>query len=390
MNDAPTRLLLAAIFCTLAWFCAAAPVHADDIVQPVVVRRQGDDGVHTYRIPGLATTPRGTLIAVFDVRHQSAADLPGDIDVGMVRSTDGGGSWSKLATILDFDRTEPDSRGNGVGDPAVLVDRKSGEIFVVALWSHGNRAWHGSGPGLSPDETGQLVMTRSKDDGLTWSPPVNLTGRIRGRDPKWQLFFNGPGRGVQLNDGTLVFAAQFRDADGTPHSCFIFSSDNGDHWTVSPPAIPANPPTSESQLAQVADGSLLLSMRDESRSGQRLWASFNWNDELASGKWSDPWRTVPDPTCMASLVAHRDGPLVYSHVNSPRERIGLAIRTSSDGGKSWSAGRVLDKRPCAYSCLSMLDNGSVGVLYECGDKHPYETLTFARFPLSWLAGNGEK
>lgn len=114
-----------------------------------VLRRQGDDKVHTYRIPGLATAPSGTLIAVFDIRHKNEGDLPGDIDIGMMRSTDNGKTWSKMQFILDFDNAEQDSRGNGVGDPAVLVDRRTGHILVAGLWSKGNRAWNGSGPGLS-------------------------------------------------------------------------------------------------------------------------------------------------------------------------------------------------------------------------------------------------
>jgi sialidase-1 len=288
--------------------------------------------------------------------------------------------------ILDFDEAEKESRGNGVGDPAVLVDRETGHILVAGLWSKGDHAWNGSGPGLSPDETGQFVLTRSTDDSKTWSKPINITQKINGRDPKWRLCFNGPGNGIQLRDGPLVFAAQFRDAAGVPHSCFIFSSDGGDTWTISPPAIPKMPPTSESQIAELADGSLLLSMRDESRSGKRAWAKFTWKDDLSKGTWGEPWFTVPDPTCMASLVSHPKGPLLFSNPNSATQRVALTIRTSTDDGKTWSDGRMLDSRPCAYSCLTVLKDGSIGVLYECGDKSTIETLSFARFPLGWVAG----
>lgn len=354
-----------------------------DALFQTVLRRQGEDGINTYRIPGLTTTPKGTLIAVFDLRHQNAGDLPGDIDIGAMRSTDEGRTWSRMQTVLDFDAADPGSQGNGVGDPAVLVDRKTGDILVAGLWSHGNHGWGGSGPGLTPDETGQLVLTRSKDDGLTWSKPINITQKIAGRDPKWRLFFQGPGRGITLQDGTLVFAAQFRAADGVPHSCFIYSADGGHNWAVSSPAIPAQPPTSESQIAQLKDGSLLLSMRDESHSGLRAWARYTWKGRLAHGTWSAPWSAVPDPTCMASLIRHPQGLLLFSNPNSPRERKALTIRTSADDGKTWSAGRLLDPRPCAYSCLTVLKDGRIGILYECGDHSSNETLTFAQFPLSW-------
>lgn len=351
-----------------------------------VLRRQGDDNVHTSRIPGLVTTNNGTLVAVFDVRHKSARDLPGDIDVGVMRSTDNGTTWGQMNIVLDFDAGEPDSIGNGVGDPAVLVDRKTGCVIVVALWSKGDRAWTGSRPGLAPEETGQLVLTRSTDDGISWSRTVNITEKIAGRDPTWRLCFNGPGNGIQLRDGTLVFAAQFRDGQGVPHSCFIFSSDGGDTWEISKPAIATQPPTSEAQIAELDDGSLLINMRDESRSRKRALVRYDWNDNLANGHWSEPWFVLPDPTCMASMISHPEKLLLFSNPNSERERRSLTIRTSVDGGQTWSSGRLLDPRPSAYSSMTVLQDGSVGVLYECGISNPYETLTFARFSLDWVHG----
>ena len=345
-----------------------------------VLRKPGDDDSKAYRIPGLATTPTGTLLAVFDIRYGGGADLPADIDVGLMRSTDEGATWSPMQRILDFDKAEPNSRGNGVGDQTILVDRQTGTAWVAALWSRGNRGWNGSGPGLTPDETGQFVLTKSTDDGVTWSPPINITKQIK--DPRWRLCFEGPGAGIQTTDGTLIFPAQFRDADGTAHSCFIFSRDHGDSWTISPAAIPGNQPTSEAQIAELDDGSLLLTMRDESRSGTRAWAQWTWNqagDAKPQGKWSEPWFTVPDPTCMASLIRHPHGELLFSNPNSATQRIALTIRESRDGGRSWSDGQLLDPRGCMYSCLTVLKDGRVGILYEVAG-----TLTFARFPLEWV------
>lgn len=351
-----------------------------------ILRKQGDDGVHTFRIPGLAVTPAGTLLAVFDLRHQSPADLPQDIDVGILRSLDHGDTWSPVKRILDFDKNEPGSLGNGVGDPAILVDSQTKTIFVAALWSKGNRAWKGSGPGLSPEETGQLVLTKSTDDGLSWSPPVNITSEIRGRDPKWRLFFCGPGNGIQLRNGTLVFAAQFREPAGPPHSCLLFSGDHGRTWTVSPPAIPEHPATSEAQVAELPDGSLLITMRDESRSGLRCWARWTWNhsinDDLSAGHWSEPWHVLPDPVCMASLITLSDGTLCFSNPNSSTERIGLTIRTSADGGRSWTDGRLVEKGDSMYSSLTLLQDGRIAVLYESEGS-----LKFSRFSPAWLNEN---
>lgn len=387
-----SRLLPAAVcllFACVVSGAAESPsdTTADPQVMRTILRQRGDDGVHTSRIPGLATTPAGTVVAVFDLRHQSAADLPQDIDVGMMRSTDDGETWSAATPILDFDRHEPDTLGNGVGDPAILVDARTNTLFVAAIWSKGDRGWKGSGPGVTPDETGQVVLTRSSDDGRTWSPPINITADIRGRDPKWRLFFCGPGNGIQLKDGTLVFAAQFREPAGPPHACLLYSTDHGDSWTVSPPAIPTEPPTSEAQVAELDDGSLLLTMRDESRSGQRAWARWTWNappstqppSTRTAGRWSEPWRAVADPTCMASLIRHPSGVLLFANPNHPSERVALTVRTSADEGRTWSDGRLLDPRDSMYSSMTVLNDGRIAILYETAG-----TLTFARFPLEWV------
>ena len=87
---------------------------------------------------------------------------------------------------------------------------------------------------------------------------------------------------------------------------------------------------------------------------------------------------------MASLVRDPAGELFYSHANSAKERVAMTIRASADGGKTWSDGNLLDARPSAYSCLTILKDGRIGVLYECGDKTPYETLTFARVSRDWV------
>ena len=82
-------------------------------------------------------------------------------------------------------------------------------------WIH---QWHakGSQPGLEVKETSQFLITKSTDEGRTWSEPINITRNTK--RPEWWLYAPAPGHGITLKDGTLVFPTQGRDKDGMPFS----------------------------------------------------------------------------------------------------------------------------------------------------------------------------
>src|SRR5690606_29910375 len=42
----------------------------------IAIRKAWEDSVDTYRIPGITTTDKGTLISVYDIRYKHSGDLP--------------------------------------------------------------------------------------------------------------------------------------------------------------------------------------------------------------------------------------------------------------------------------------------------------------------------
>ena len=238
------------------------------------LRTNGQDGINTHRIPGIVCDSQGVLHAVFDIRYDSNADLPANIDVGYMRSMDGGVTWSAMKPIIDFDSTASGSSGNGVGDPCILHDPVTDTLWVAALWSFGNHAYNGSGAGTDPSVSGQYVLTKSTDGGTTWSAPINITAAVKD-DVNWHLVFQGPGHGIALRNGTLVFPSQYRDAAGTVRSCSVFSSDHGATWDFGSAVNTSSPQTNENTVCELDDGRLLFSMRTPSGSnGQRAWARY--------------------------------------------------------------------------------------------------------------------
>lgn len=343
------------------------------------VRLPGDDGSKSYRIPGMALSKAGTLIAVYDIRYNHAGDLPADIDVGVSRSTDGGQSWGKMIVAMDMGN-DPKFGYDGVGDPAVLVDPSNGRIWISALWSHGNRGWNGSEPGMKPEETGQFMLAYSDDDGKTWSKPINITDQVK--NPEWRLFFNGPGAGIAMKDGTLAFAAQFRAADGKPWSTMVSSKDHGKTWEV---GTGVKSDTTEAQIAQLADGSIMINCRDN-RGGSRTIAVTNDLGKTWTLHPTDR-KALREPVCMASLRATDDpkhGELLwFSNPDTTGGRRSMTIKLSTDQGMTWPEKDAVlyDSRNCmGYSCLAPVDAHHVGVLYE-----GQSTMYFLRFPVNeWL------
>lgn len=339
------------------------------------VRLPGDDKSKSYRIPGLAQTNAGTLVAVYDIRYRHAGDLPADIDVGVSRSTDGGQSWEPMIVAMDMGN-DPKHGFDGVGDPTILVDPKNGWIWIAALWSHGKRGWNGSGPGMTPEETGQFMLAYSDDDGKSWSKPINITSQTK--DPEWRLFFNGPGAGIVLEDGTLVFPAQYRAADGKPWSTLIASKDQGKTWQT---GTGVKSDTTEAQVIQLADGSIMINCRDN-RGGSRTVAVTKDLGETWELHPSDR-SALREPVCMASLLRwnHPDhGDLIFfSNPDTSRGRHNMTLKLSRDQALTWpeSDARLYDSRACfGYSCLSIAGPDHIGVLYE-----GKSSMLYLRFPL---------
>lgn len=342
----------------------------------VGVRHAGDDGSAAFRIPGLVTSNKGTLLGVYDVRYNSSVDLQEHVDIGLSRSTDGGQTWEKMRIPMAFGEYDGlPSAQNGVGDPSILVDTKTNTIWIVAAWTHGmgnQRAWWSSHQGMDLNNTAQLVMVKSTDDGKTWSEPINITEQVK--LPEWYFLLQGPGRGITMSDGTLVFPIQFIDKTRIPNAGIMYSKDGGKTWKIH---NHARTNTTEAQVAEVESGVLMLNMRDN-RGGSR--AVYTTTDLGKTWKEHESSRTaLREPVCMASLISVKAEDnvlgkdiLIFSNPNSTSQRKDITIKISFDGGYTWSEAHQLlldEGYNWGYSCLTMVDKETIGILYESSVAH---------------------
>jgi sialidase-1 len=354
---------------------AARPAGAEPVGQQALFT-SGEGGYHTYRIPALVTTTKATLLALCEGRKKGRGDS-GAIDLLLRRSTDGGKTWGKAQVVWDDGE-------NTCGNPCPVVDAKTGTVWLLMTHNLGGdieaRILDSTSKG-----TRTVWVTRSDDDGVTWTRPVEITKDVKKAD--WTWYATGPGVGIQTKVGRLVVPCD-NYVKGTKErqAHVILSDDGGKSWKL---GGVVGPDCNESQAVELADGSLLLNMRSYRGNNRRLVAHSKDGGETFSKPEED--RALVEPVCQASVLRlpGRDGGVLFSNpASTKRER--LTVRLSTDECKTWAHAKVLHEGPAAYSCLAVLPDGTIACLYERGDKGASETITLARFSRGWLTGAAKK
>ncbi len=347
--------------------CGAQFAHSAPPFEEQVLWTAGADGYHTYRIPSLLVTAKGSVLAFCEGRKTGGGDH-GDLDLIMKRSTDGGRNWSAHQIVHE----EGGDAKVTIGNPCPVVDASTGTIWLP--FTRDNKA---------------VFITSSTDDGLTWSTPRDLSASVV--PANWVWVATGPGIGIQLMHGThkgrLVIPSDQRVnmPDGKQHwsSHMIYSDDAGKTWQNSAPIETGG---NECQVIERADGTLLVDTR--------MQGDFQgWRGIATSSDGGATWsmitqeKQLPCPKCQGSLLRLHDGRLLFSNPDPgpavdgkpSGKRIDLTLRVSSDEGKTWILSRVLHPGPYAYSSLAELPDGTILCLYEGGKKKANETLRLARF-----------
>jgi len=331
----------------------------------------GQDGYHTYRIPSIIVTHKGTLLAFCEGRMSGAADKS-PTDMVLKRSLDNGKTWMPMQMVI---RGVPDA----VMDPCPVIDRTTGRIYL--MYDRYPRGFKMSAAGWGMDSASAWV-THTDDDGQTWSEPINITKSTKKRE--WTQIAHGPGRGIQTQTGRLVIPCNCYDIEGQQWAFAIYSDDHGDTWQL---GGEIGPRMSESQVVELADGCLVLNMRSYRERGCRAMAI----SRDGGITWTDPV-DVPDliePVCQASVLLHDTeagrgtGLSLFSNPAS-RDRTRMTIKLSYDEGRTWPVAGLIYAGPSAYSCLAVLSDGTLACLYERGESNPYEKIALAQFNIEWL------
>lgn len=353
--------------------------HCQDISaqkNPDYLFRSGTDGYNTFRIPAIIATRKGTLLAFAEGRKNSSSDT-GDIDMVMKRSEDNGKTWSKLEVLRD-------DGINVCGNPAPVIDKKTGNIYLLSTWNLGSDHEADIISGKSSDTRRVFVMV-SEDDGRNWSQAKEITSSVKCKN--WTWYATGPCHGIQVMKGKyrgrMIIPCDHMEAETEKYfSHIIFSDDHGRTWQMG--GTTTQDQVNECTVAEISGGRLLLNMRNYDRTNKSRMITLS-NDGGVS--WNDicPDPVLVEPICQASLLTYalrgkKPGILLFSNPANEENRINMTLRVSYNDGKSWPVSKVLHAGPSAYSDLVSLRSGDIGILYEAGEESPYEGIVFEVVP----------
>jgi sialidase-1 len=320
---------------------------------------------HLYRIPALAVSKNGTLLAFAEARRDSAADH-GNIDTVVRRSEDGGKTWGpEIVVAGDGDNT--------MGNPCPVVDRDTGRVWLHLCWNGHQPPPGGFKPGYGEDSR-RVFVTYSDDDGRTWARAKEITASVKLEH--WSWYATGPGHGIQLergkHKGRLIIPSNHKsEPEGGPrtyHSHIVYSDDHGETWKIG--AVTAEG-YNESTAVELENGDVMLNSRlhgpgthDKKYRG----VSISGNGGETFARWGYN-RDLIDPHCQGSLRRIRwaedgnPGVIAFSNPAWPW-RTHVMVRYSYDDGITWPAGRMIYPWTSAYSDTAVLPDGRVAVLFE--------------------------
>lgn len=327
------------------------------------------EGVACYRIPALVTAVNGAVVAVIDERVPSCSDLNKNKDINIVirRSEDNGDTWSEMDTVVDY------GYGKAASDPSMIVDWETGAIFLFY-----NYMDHDAAP-----EVYCLHVVKSSDNGKTWSVPEDITSQITKAEWHKDFKFVTSGRGIQTRSGMLLHTLV-----NIQNGLHLFGSkDHGKTWFfLDAPITPGD----ESKVVELANGRWMVNSRVRGAGSRYTHIS---SDEGVT------WTTAPepalmDPACNAEIIRYSSteagcdkNRLLFSNAKSKNRRRNMTVRISYDEGETWSEGKTIYAGDSAYSSMTVLQNGDIGLLFE---KDDHTENVFVRFTLEWLTDGKDK
>lgn len=360
----------------------------------------------------------GTIYCLVDMFPESYALM----NYGLLKAGSGYKEvdGKKYMILYDADKNEYTLRENGVvytpegevsdykvtdfgkGTLVKTVEGEEQSAGSIFLYSGANKGE------LSVLCTSYLWLFKSTDNGLTWSDPVDITGMVK---EDWMVFCGtGPGRGTTtiMPDGTerLIFSIYHTNKTGglsTQASATIYSDDGGETWTRGAAAVEAlgEDPSSASRLTQLTENQVIdlgggkIVMFSRNYSGAAYMSISTNGGETWDSCERNP--AVYDTYCQMSALKHEYNGKTYLIISNPnasgRNNMTIRVTDITDGTISKDSAdwkyTTINVGHDQYSCLTSIDENTIGILYETDTTWHALDMLFQKFSIDYLLeGNG--
>jgi len=344
-------------------------------------------GFYTYRIPTLVYTQNGTLLAFAEARVGNTSDWAG-MSLVMSRSLDNGKTWEQMKKLASSEKKP-------VHNPTAIIPHDSNKIHFLYCYNYN-----------------QAFYMESEDDGQTFSEPVDITHVFEEfkSDFKYKVLATGPGKGIQLDNGRFIVPVWLA-SKYSHYPCVasvIYSDDNGNNWHRSEVILGSLVNAEEPIAVQLADGSVLLNIRNTAEKSRR---AISISKDGASN-WSEPMfdNALLESVCFASIIRltsekREDKNRILfvnpdsiegepNPVTNMRPRQNLTVKLSYDECKTWPVSKSIEPGLSGYADLAVGKDYTIYCLYErdCPIEKDWDTtaITLAKFNLEWLTDNNDK
>ena len=362
-----------------------------------------------YRIPAITTARNNTVLAFSDYRPCSNDIGYGEVDIMLRRSYDNGKTWSDAVCIADGQGGDSNVFNVGFGDAAVVADRESGKVLVMAV---AGKQVFGYGSATGHNSMAKIV---SNDNGEHWSDPKDVTSQFmieaNSLFPEAYTMFFGSGRILQSRvykaegaDYYRIYGAllvKHADNNYTGNCNFVvYSDDFGESWEILGGSITAGMCCAggdEPKVEELSDGTIILSSR---KGSGRYFNVFTFTDkENGLGTWGSAvasnnqtggisfgGNSTNGEIYKVKAIRNTDGQICDVMLQSiptggGRSNVSVYYKemsydeayTPATFAQNWTKGLEVSAIGSAYSTMTLQADGNFGFFYEeePGDQWAY-------------------
>ena len=358
----------------------------------IVFDSMGAPNTQIYHIPAIIVADNGNIIAFGDNRYEKSVDIgfgQGLIDIVYKISKDGGKTWSAEKIIEPKSTSEDVKKTDNKGDVSVFKCL-SGKLVALAVSGGGFKN------GANPASPSRMLMSRSLDNGETWSlwkevGEISVFNKMRNKGIT--RGFATSGRGTTLKSGHLA-TCMVGDENGKGWvAYYLYSDDEGETWNIYDNMQVAKGDWGLSEpkiLGELDNGDLIMTVRNASGSkdnrrstqprmygystdGGAHWGTFDNPTSGKLGYWNNSMKcgNVDSEGIVWTRASEHDITRILHLLTGPNFRQGMAFWLSTDDGRTFKNVRNVinvsafpTKYNAGYNSLDVCGDGTIVTLSE--------------------------